>query len=74
MRIPRMASFLRLWGWPLALGLLTASGLVAALLSDQAGDAWSWVALGVPVAVMAWHGLRRPARTDDLQPHLRETR
>ena len=50
----------KLWGWPIALALLTASGLVTALVSDGAGDAWSWVGLGVPVAVMAWHAWRRP--------------
>ncbi|WP_298924476.1 hypothetical protein [uncultured Ramlibacter sp.] len=47
--------FRRLWAWPIALGLLTASGLLTALVSDGgAGDIWSWVGLGVPVAVMAW--------------------
>jgi len=51
--------FTRLWGWPLVLGVLTASGLISALVSEHWGDAWSWLALGVPVAVMAWHGLRR---------------
>ncbi|AVS74332.1 hypothetical protein [Paracidovorax cattleyae] len=50
----------RIWGWPIALGILTASGLLSALVSDGWGDTWSWVALGVPVAVMAWFGwLRR---------------
>ena len=49
----------KLWAWPLALGLLSASGLVSALVSDDWGDGWSWVALGVPVLVMTWHGLRR---------------
>ena len=56
------ASAWRLWGWPVALGLLTASGLLSALVSEAGGDAWSWLALGVPVAVMAWFGGRRPAR------------
>lgn len=51
---------LRLWGWPLALGLLSASGLLSALVSDHWGDAWSWFALGVPVAVMAGCACRRP--------------
>ncbi len=51
--------FLRLWGWPLLLGLLSASGLVSALVSDGWGDAWSWFGLGLPVAVMAWYGWRR---------------
>lgn len=53
------SSFARLWGWPLALGLLTASGLLSALVSDAWGDVWSWVGLGVPVAVMAWFAGRR---------------
>ncbi|MCW7536884.1 hypothetical protein OOT46_03325 [Aquabacterium sp. A7-Y] len=51
-----------MWRWPIALGLLSASGLLSALVSDGWGDAWSWLALGVPVLVMAWFGLRRPAR------------
>lgn len=63
-----MDSFLRLWGGPLLLGLLTASGLVSALLSDGAGDVWSWLGLGVPVAVMAWYGLRRSVLLETL-PH-----
>ena len=46
--------FWALWGWPLALGVLTATGLLTALVSDAWGDWWSWVALGVPVAVMGW--------------------
>jgi hypothetical protein len=46
--------FLRLWGWPIVLGLLTCSGLISALVSEEWGDVWSWVALGLPVAVMAW--------------------
>ncbi|MCA0241162.1 MAG: hypothetical protein LCI02_09875 [Proteobacteria bacterium] len=57
----------RIWAWPVALGALTASGLAAALLADPSvelsGDpwvhAWSWFALGVPVAVMAWFAWRR---------------
>lgn len=47
-----------LWGWPVTLGLFTASGLLSALLSDGAGDAWSWVALITPLVVAAWFGLR----------------
>lgn len=54
------SAFLRLWGWPIVLGLLTASGLLSALVSESVGDWWSWIALGIPVAVMAWFGWRRP--------------
>jgi hypothetical protein len=44
----------RLWGWPIALGVLTATGLLSALVSEGWGDVWSWIALGIPVAVCAW--------------------
>lgn len=50
---------LRIWAWPAALGALTASGLVSALLSDAWGDFWSWISLGVPVAVIALFVRRR---------------
>jgi hypothetical protein len=46
----------KMWGAPIALGVLTATGLLSALVSDGGfGDWWSWVGLGVPVAVMAWY-------------------
>lgn len=50
--------FWPLWGWPIAYGLLSASGLLSALFSDGWGDAWSWLALGLPVLAMAWLGWR----------------
>lgn len=54
----------RLWTWPIALGVLSTSGLLTALVSDAWGDVWSWVGLGVPVAVIAWFAWRpRPAAT-----------
>lgn len=57
--------FRRLWGWPIALGLLTAIGLVSALFSEGGpGDVLAWVALGIPVAVGLWFGWLRPARRD----------
>lgn len=48
------ASFRRVWGWPIALGLVTGTGLVSALLADGWYDWWSWLGLGLPVAVAAW--------------------
>lgn len=51
----------RLWTWPIALGVLSLSGLLSALVSDDWGDVWSWIALGVPVAVMAWYAWRPQA-------------
>ncbi|WP_394790305.1 hypothetical protein [Rhodoferax sp.] len=47
----------QLWGWPISIGVLTASGLVTGLVSDGLGDWWSWVGLGLPVAAITWYGL-----------------
>ncbi|MFG6466031.1 hypothetical protein [Roseateles sp. BYS87W] len=49
----------RLWRWPVSIGFLVASGLVSALVSDRWGDAWSWLALGLPVLVMVRCSTRR---------------
>ena len=48
------------WRAPTALGLLTASGLLSALVSDGMGDMWSWVGLSAPLFTAAWFVLRRP--------------
>ena len=47
----------RTWTAPFVLGVLTASGLVSALVSDDWGDVWSWIGLGVPMGVIAWYAL-----------------
>lgn len=57
--------FLKLWGWPIALGLLTVVGLIAALLGDGALDYLSAVALGIPVLVGGWFSFRRGPRRDE---------
>lgn len=51
--------FWTLWGGPIVMGVLTTAGLLTALVSDTWGDWWSWVALGVPVAVMGWYSWPR---------------
>ncbi|USX11664.1 hypothetical protein NHH88_18335 [Oxalobacteraceae bacterium OTU3CAMAD1] len=51
--------FLRMWGAPIVLAILTAVGLVSALLGDGVWDYVSAVALGVPAVACAWYGLRR---------------
>lgn len=43
-----------IWTWPVLLGLLSTLGLLAALLSDGAGDVISWVSLAVPVVTVWW--------------------
>ncbi|MFG0601498.1 hypothetical protein ACF8PL_14270 [Delftia sp. WSY_4] len=56
----RHRGFLALWGWPIALGVLTAIGLVSALFSDGGlGDMLAGVCLAVPTAAGIWHGWLR---------------
>jgi hypothetical protein len=55
----QQSSFWALWGWPIVIGVLTTTGLLTALVSDTWGDWWSWVALGIPVAVMGWYSWPR---------------
>lgn len=48
------------WRWPLLMAVLTVVGLVSALLGE--GGVWwglSWIALAIPLAVMAFCVVRR---------------
>ena len=51
---PRLA----LWGWPIVLAVLSAVGLVGALVGDGAWDALSWLGLGAPALACLWFGWR----------------
>ena len=55
------APFRRLWGAPIVLGIMTAIGLVSALLGDGLWDAVSACMLAAPVLVSAWFYWKRPA-------------
>lgn len=44
--------------WPLVLGLLTAGGLLSALVGDGVWDLLSWALLAVPVATGLWFACR----------------
>ncbi|MFI3157032.1 MAG: hypothetical protein QX199_12845 [Methylococcaceae bacterium] len=48
----------KIWAAPLVVGLISACGLVAALLLDGIGDAVSWIALAVPVVIGLWCVIR----------------
>lgn len=50
---------MQIWGAPIALAILTAIGLVAALLGDGVWDAVSAVTLGVPALACIWYAFRR---------------
>ncbi len=63
---------MRIWLWPVLIGVLSTLGLIAGLVSEGAGDWLSWLALAVPVAI-GLHGLSRSGarpstRGGDLSP------
>lgn len=49
----------RVWAVPVALGVLTATGLLAALLGTGAWRVLAWLALGAPLIVMARYAFLR---------------
>ena len=56
------ATFGSLWGWPVALALVSAAGLGGALVGDGGWDWLGWIGLGVPCVAAAWFGLRGRAK------------
>jgi hypothetical protein len=44
----------RIFAVPLALGIASAIGLVAALVGDKAWDVAGWLGLGIPLGVTVW--------------------
>ena len=58
----RAGSNLRhIFGAPAVLGLLSAVGLISALLGDDIWDALSWLTLPAPLVIIAWY-VTRPVR------------
>lgn len=49
---------MKIWGMPILLGLLSGVGLISALLEDGMWDMVSWLALGIPTALMCWYWFR----------------
>jgi hypothetical protein len=60
----RPATWLDVFGIPIAIGVLSLTGLLAALLYGGPGRIFGWVAVSSPVVVSAWIfiGKRRAAR------------
>jgi hypothetical protein len=52
---------LHVFGIPALLAAISLIGLISALVADGAGDALSWLALGLLNAVIAWYWLK-PAK------------
>jgi hypothetical protein len=46
------------FGAPIVIGILSMAGLLAALLLGDFGRYFSWPAVGVPAAIVAWVWLR----------------
>ena len=52
---PRYSYFRRVFGIPLLLAAITVFGLLAALLGHGLWHVLSWIALSIPIVVIAWH-------------------
>jgi hypothetical protein len=53
--LSRAATLLRVFGAPMLLALVSAIGLISALLGDSIWDVLSWLALATPIAVIMWY-------------------
>lgn len=55
---------MNVWRWPILIGTLSTAGLIVGLVYDDLGDLFSWITLGIPVALSIWYGWykRKPAR------------
>ncbi|MCS4304232.1 hypothetical protein [Chryseobacterium sp. BIGb0232] len=51
-------SFLKLWGTPILLALLSMFGLIAALLGDGLWDILGWLTLSIPLFLIIKHYLK----------------
>ncbi|ARP91231.1 hypothetical protein CAL14_13820 [Bordetella genomosp. 9] len=59
--MPGSEKFWFVWRAPLILLVLTVFGLLAALLGTEIWHWASWAALIIPIAVIAYYVMRRPA-------------
>ncbi len=48
----------RIWGMPIAIGIVSTIGLLSAILGDGIWDGLSWIALTIPIAVSLWYIVR----------------
>ncbi|MDN5941604.1 MAG: hypothetical protein L0H94_06960 [Nitrospira sp.] len=48
----------QVWGMPIVLAVLSASGLITALLGDGIWDILSWIGLAAPVVAVGWYMTR----------------
>jgi hypothetical protein len=55
-------TWLTVFGMPIIIGIVSLAGLMAALLLGVIGRYFSWIAVGLPVILVAWRVTRRPRR------------
>ena len=48
----------QIWGMPIAIGIVSAIGLISALLGDDIWDALCWGALAIPIVIPLWYIVR----------------
>lgn len=53
------ATVVKVWRTPLVLGILSAFGLLAALLGDGIWKALAWIALLIPLLIIGWKSFTR---------------
>jgi hypothetical protein len=58
----RIRSLGEIFAMPVLLGVLSAIGLVVALLGDEIWDTVGWVGLGIPLLIAVWYLLRPVGR------------
>lgn len=59
---PRQSNFWKVFSVPLAIGIVSATGLFAALLGEGVWDTLSWIGLGIPVWISV-RGLLKRSKT-----------
>ncbi|WP_343702124.1 hypothetical protein [Chitinophaga sp.] len=47
--------FMKLWGMPLMLAVLSLAGLIVALAGDGIWDIFSWIGLSIPLYLIIKH-------------------
>jgi hypothetical protein len=56
---PHKPTWLRVFGVPIVIGVLSLAGLLSALLAGDLGRYFSWVALGLPAVIALWAYARK---------------
>jgi hypothetical protein len=53
------ASWWRVFGAPIVIGVLSLAGLLSALLAGDPGRYFAWFGVGLPIAIAAWAYCRK---------------